>query len=724
MHQYQDTYTSDSYYGRIIAWYGASGVGKSRGLDALAQRHPTFSVCFRSSTDPRDGWPPGDTQAYRFFNTSVNLGTPEERVAAFLGAFLEEACESAEGTDPIHTGRSWQYVHEAEVSYGQSTRGMKFARIAQRAEKLLLEAQSNTMEVDTPDPDTGLPLDLETKRYRQLWKQLCHAPAVKLINRLGQPKFCFIAFDECADIPFVEPISLRHILEAGNYIVNLWFIFLSTNAKMQSLQPSGLLVKPSARFAKLSCLPTWCHFGFGQLAPSEPETPRAALHVDYLRKIGRPLFATYIATGVAYRTARQKLFAPARKFSPHNDTHVFVVFSHRILLSLGNTDTALQMAAESVHWNLRYATSIDGNIVRTVCPSEPLLSLISMDALNKGTNFAASLKTLVSAMKQSTIDHGEEGELYCRLLLMRARDVACQNDLPSSLRDRLFGSGSLNQDTFSQASFQVRLITLKSHLDALVHLDGLDDEMQAQADKLREYAGSYWVNITHTIRLESSITALPQEYLKQLFIRGAMVQCAHNQPVIDGFYVAYGGDLDRPFDLDRFLIVAWRSKAAAATAFQEELVASLTGPMQVKPDGRRCKPNQILLLMDLNTKAAFKGSNTHAVERFLQISLRKATVPTLLPSKKANQTPAKAWGGYATAADEKEPETWCLNIRGHDGASYRCANATNHESEQLCEPDFSALFDEVGKGNRGESSILGPITRAIDASLHPLQTTY
>ena len=90
----------------------------------------------------------------------------------------------------------------------------------------------------------------------------------------------------------------------------------------------------------------------------------------------------------------------------NNATHVFVVFSHRILLSMGNTDTALQMAAESVHSNLRYARSIDGNIVRTVCPSEPLLSLISMDALNKGKNFALSLKTLVSAMKQSTIDRG------------------------------------------------------------------------------------------------------------------------------------------------------------------------------------------------------------------------------------------------------------------------------------------------------------------------------
>jgi len=386
------------------------------------------------------------------------------------------------------------------------------------------------------------------------------------------------------------------------------------------------------------------------------------------------------------------------------------------------------MAADSVHSNLRYAKSIDGNIVRTVCPSEPLLSLISIDALNEGDNFAKSLQTLVMAMNQSTIDRGDQGELYCRLLLMRARDVACQNLLPLSLLNKLFGnkgdsnkddSCKLNpEDTFSQTSFQVRLITLESHLDALVHLDSLG---KMNVDELRNYTRSYHVNITHTIRLQSSITALSQEYLKQLFIRGAMVQCTHNQPVIDGFYVAYGGNLDQPWDLDKFLIVAYQSKAKVYAANQGELIATLTGPMQVKPDGRRCKPNQIVLLMDLNTKTTFKGSKLDTADCFLQISFRKATWLPPKP-KKDNETPAaKPWAGYATTADETEPETWCINIRGHDRVSYRCAKATNNETEQ---PDFSSLFDEVGGGERAESNIRDPVTRAIDTSLHPLQITY
>ena len=386
------------------------------------------------------------------------------------------------------------------------------------------------------------------------------------------------------------------------------------------------------------------------------------------------------------------------------------------------------MAADSVHSNLRYAKSIDGNIVRTVCPSEPLLSLISIDALNEGDNFAKSLQTLVMAMNQSTIDRGDQGELYCRLLLMRARDVACQNLLPLSLLNKLFGnkgdsnkddSCKLNpEDTFSQTSFKVRLITLESHLDALVHLDSLG---KMNVDELRNYTRSYHVNITHTIRLQSSITALSQEYLKQLFIRGAMVQCTHNQPVIDGFYVAYGGNLDQPWDLDKFLIVAYQSKAQVYAANQGELLATLTGPMQVKPDGRRCKPNQIVLLMDLNTKTTFKGSKLDTADCFLQISFRKATWLPPKP-KKDNETPAaKPWAGYATTADETEPETWCINIRGHDRVSYRCAKATNNETEQ---PDFSSLFDEVGGGERAESNIRDPVTRAIDTSLHPLQITY
>ncbi|KAJ7460589.1 hypothetical protein FB451DRAFT_1181610 [Mycena latifolia] len=622
------------HYGKIIASHGPSGAGKSRGVDALQEMYPTFSICFRGSNDPSDGWPPGDGPAYQFFQRSASISTGEERVAAFLGAFLEiAATELEDGVPPARSAREiWRYKFQTGGVYEDSARGVLFTRVARRAQELLDEFPPN-MDVDdikieserplSPSPSPPSTVEPEFQ-YRMLWKRFCEVPALKLIKKMPGVAYCFIALDECTDIPCIEPILLRRILEAGHHIKPLWFILLGTNAKIQSLVPTSSRTRPSARFARLQCLPAWCYFGYEQLAPPEPDIPRSALQVEYLRRVGRP----------------QKLFSPQQAFDPNNAVHVLTAFSHRILVELGSTVTAHQMAADSVNSNLRYATRIDGEIVRTVCPSEPLLSLISTDVMNKGNNFVDSLRTLIDAVKKATIDRGQEGELYCRLLLIRARDVACQRTLGPRLSRKLLGDGDAElddadhdvYDTFSQRSFVVRLITLKDHLDALVHLENIKD---SAASELRSFAKQYHVNITHMIQFRGVITDIPQIYLCRLFIRGAAVQCCHNQPVIDGFYVGYKGDLDKPFDLANFIVIAWQSRAKAAAASQGDLVATLTGPMQIDPTGKRCKPAQIVILMDLNTKAAFKGSG----DPFLQITKRQAKIPIYPKKLRGSQTP-------------------------------------------------------------------------------------
>ncbi|KAJ7110142.1 hypothetical protein C8R44DRAFT_801487 [Mycena epipterygia] len=728
MGAYANAFNPNEHYGKIIAWHGPSGAGKSKAVDALREKFPTYTICFRASDDPSDGWPPGDGPAYQFFDTSAGSATPEERVAAFLGAFFQVAANELDvKVPPASSARdSWTYKYAAGSSYEESTRGILFSRVAKRAQERLGQPMEVDMEEDfssqAPTVESKLAVEPE-RRYRQLWKRYCEIDALALVRKLSSIPYCFIALDECTDIPDVEPIALRRILEAGHHISQLWFILLGTNAKIQSLVLTSSHIKPSARFARLRCLPAWCYFGFGQLAPLEPTTPQNALQVEYLRKIGRPLFATYKTAGTTFRNASKKLFAPQLAFNPHQPIHVLTAFSHRIMLELGSTVTAHQMAAETVNSNLRYATRIDGEIVRTICPSEPLLSLVSTDVLNKDNNFAESLRTLVDAVKKATIDRGQEGELYCRLLIIRARDVACQKRLGTQLTRKLLAGDNdveLNNadydiddnydidDTFSQASFVVRIITLEEHLDALVHLSNMDS---SAASKLRELTKSYHVNVTHMVQFHDVISAIPQAYLRRLFVRGAAVQCCHSQPVIDGFYVAYGGDLDKAFDLAKFMVVAWQSKAKAAAASQGELVASLTGPMQIDPAGKRCKPAQLVLLMDLNAKAAFKSTT----DRHLQVTYRQASLPVYPPSKKhdANQKP---WGGYAVAPNETEPLTWCLNIRGHDKTSYPCTAATPQERDA---PNFSALFDEVGPDIM-TNSIIAEASRSANACLHPL----
>ncbi|KAJ7745479.1 hypothetical protein DFH07DRAFT_977638 [Mycena maculata] len=560
------------HYGKIIAMHTLSGAGKSKEADTLKDVVHTI------------------------------LPPAPKRVATFLGAFFEVAVEQLKVKDGVTATASahneWKYVWQSGVEYANSKRGTLFARVANQAQALL----NSGMDTD-PAPALVEP----AARYRELWNRYCKELAVAL---------------------------------AAHHIPELWFILLGTNTKIQSLVPSAARIVPSARFPQLQCLPAWCYFGFGQLAPPEPDTPCKVLHVDYLRMIGHPLFAAYNTPTASYLNAGKKLFSPKHTFDTDEPSHVFTAFSHRILLELGSTDAAHDLAAESMNSNLRYATRIDVGIVRTVCPSEPLLSFIASDTLNKGNNFVSSLCTLVDAVNAATIDRGQEGELYCRLLIIRACDVALQKNInthpgseaprrPKHWRPWFSDQRPLHpRRHIFPGAFTVRLITLENHLDALVHLEQLEPSDQVE---LRQVVAAYHVNITHMIQFDDEISALPQTYLCSLFIRGAAVQCCHRQPVIDGFWVAYKGDLDQPFDLNQFLVVSWQSKAKAAAASQTELVNSLTSPMQINSRGKHCKVAQLVILMDLQAKASFKGQrNTKGEIRGIIQAQPKLNLPIIV----------------------------------------------------------------------------------------------
>ncbi|KAJ7706177.1 hypothetical protein B0H17DRAFT_614242 [Mycena rosella] len=117
MSAYATTFDAKKYYGKIIAWHGPSGAVKSKGVEALKERYPTFTICFRSSDDLRDRWPPGDGPAFNFFRQHARSSTAEERVAAFLGAFLEiAASELQEGVEPVRSAREvWPVRGRATV---------------------------------------------------------------------------------------------------------------------------------------------------------------------------------------------------------------------------------------------------------------------------------------------------------------------------------------------------------------------------------------------------------------------------------------------------------------------------------------------------------------------------------------------------------------------------------------------------------------------------------
>ncbi|KAJ7682152.1 hypothetical protein DFH06DRAFT_288422 [Mycena polygramma] len=722
--RYAEAFDPRIYYGRIIAWYGSSGEGKSKGIHTLQKIFPTFTVCFRNSDDPSKRWPPApvDLPIISYFAKRPQATTrAEEWVAAFLGSLFHVAAIELEKYPLMDTPdmsaahlaslvyQTWNCENQRDLRYEATTRGKLFQAVADHASALLKEHE-NLADTRLIEPST---------RYDELWTTYCEKPARRLMGKMSATPFCFFALDECTEIPGVRSIHFHRILGAGSRYKKLWFILVGTNATVHALSPTSFAVSPSQRFVQLWCLPPWCYFGYGQLAPADPSTPVEALKVDYLRKVGRPLFATYRTASAAYSNAYTKLFSPRARFDCTNSAHILTVFSHRILLDPGNTQAAHEMAADSVNYNLRYPIRIDGGgIVRTVCPSEPLLSLIASDALNDGDNFLTSLDALVEAVKNATIDRGQEGELYSRLLIIRARDFALQRRIANegTTDDRPSASSGIQKsDSFSQKSFTVRTISLEEHLAALIHFDRLDPTVAAQ---IRAFSRPYHVNVTHMIKLLEPVSALPQTYLRQLFIRGAAVQCCRSQPVIDGFFVAYRGDLDKPFDLDHFILVSWQAKTKAGAVSLTYPAAALTGPMQIDGQGRRCKPAELVLVFDLNATARFKTGNP-----YLQATYRPGVPPT--PSSDNSAKDPKPWAGHALPEEsDARPNAWCLTVRGHTMASYPCLGQTSSETAP---PGFNELFSAIASvRDPAADPAADEITRLVAdhtlAALQPLGT--
>ena len=140
---------------------------------------------------------------------------------------------------------------------------------------------------------------------------------------------------------------------------------------------------------------------------------------------------------------------------------------------------------------------------------------------------------------------------------------------------------------------------------------------------------------------------------------GAAFQCAHNQPVIDGFMVGYRGSLDEPFQSSRLLTIPWQSKAKS-TAAASALTRSLTAPFITPQDGgSRHKPWHVVILMDLASSSAFrKATGPHC-----DLTRAKAVRP------KRGYDGREVWKSYAEA-NESEGERYCLVIRGHRAYNY------------------------------------------------------
>ena len=298
-----------------------------------------------------------------------------------------------------------------------------------------------------------------------------------------------------------------------------------------------------------------------------------------------------------------------------------------------------------------------------------MLAIAAADALNDTIKiYQEAIKTLVDQLilRGLVLDRGMQGELCTRLLFTLARDRAVQPIVHSFMA-------------------KIQAVSLSQFLRTL-----LGDDFGISNERLRNgftsALSNIWINFTHFVQLSEVVTELTPARLLEAWSSGIAFQCAPLQPVIDGFLVCYNGNLDEPFDKRNLTIVPWQTKARSKVA-STTLVAQLSAPPMVQTDGLRCKTHPLVIFMDLGTSAHFQHSHGQ-----VDLTYAASTLPTRM-----------IWDGYARD-NEREPERYCLNIRGNGSSTYRVMKNFDAQLEPLfhrllvCADDrFTKFLDTMDK---------------------------
>ncbi len=369
------------------------------------------------------------------------------------------------------------------------------------------------------------------------------------------------------------------------------------------------------------------------------------------------------------RTARLKLFA-SEEFDPSSESHVFAAYANRVLLEIVDSEASSRLATDAVSSHMRILMGvIDHKFVVTKAPSEPILAIAAATALNEGTegrrNHHIAMEVLLEKLilHGIVLDRGVQGELCSRLLLTLARDEAAM-----TTPEGFAGLNAINPVKLSKF-----LETLLGHELGLCR----EDDKQINMRKgLRQWADGVWINFTHFAEVDGEINTMSEDFLCMLWCRTCAIQCKHQQPVIDGFFVGYKGDLNEPLDKSNFVVISYQTKARSTSATLAE-INGLVSPAIGDSNERRV-PEHVVLFMDLGTTTSFtkgppKKDLSDTVKIWSHLSYAK--------SRKATK-----WQGYAMEGG-KEDKRYCLHVRGYRAISYPVIK----KSEGL----FQRLFQRV-----------------------------
>lgn len=328
---------------------------------------------------------------------------------------------------------------------------------------------------------------------------------------------------------------------------------------------------------------------------------------------------------------------------PESPAHVFVMFSLRALLDIGDNEASQNLAAETVTHRQRVLIAVHNNVLITAAPSEPLLAVVCAVEANKDTStFRVAFYTLVHelVLKDIAIDRGRQGGLCTRLLFLQSRDRAAVKD------GKLFGFVWGNA---------VRAVTLREVLVTMLGPDfGLNPQQKSGNLELLQILETFlsddlWVNFTHFIQLDIRLADVSLEMLRDLWAVGAAVQCAHNQPGIGSFIPAYRGDLNAPVQLENFELMAAQTRAETVAALSSTIKDFCNPPLyhaELRTAPYKCP--HLVIFMDLGTTTEFQEGGLVELTHGIPVS-------------------GHHWKDLSPGS---EPERLCLNVRGHSKITY------------------------------------------------------
>ena len=346
-----------------------------------------------------------------------------------------------------------------------------------------------------------------------------------------------------------------------------------------------------------------------------------------------------------FQAARFKLFGTS-DFSPANLFHTFAAFSRRVVLEIGEGEGSIGLATASVRSHMCVLTGVADNLLVTEAPSEPILSIAAATALLEGENYEYAFETLFDELiiKGLVVDRGLRGDLCCQLLMILSRDMGTLKE-----------AGKFVTVTKPPGEPDEELSIVPLRLSAFLKTL-LGPELgfpmgNNLRDRLLDDTAGIWINFTHIVQLDEIINELTPEFLKKCWSSNAAIQCSSGQPVFNGFFVGYRGDLSKPFDNKNLIYVLWRTNTKTRVG-SYPLVDGLAGPWIVPKDGPRYKPtNYLAIFMDLCATASFQDSQK------CRLTYEEPRRP---------RTAAEGftrWGGYATE-QEAETKRYCLDVRG------------------------------------------------------------